>query len=126
MIEAVILVALLAFVGAIGFNIVRNRNKQPMELDRTMSFNPKTEVTSPQGQSTPTSEFKHRPCALAQTLRIIGIFNIFASLIIAMVGGNDYGWLIAIVAIAAGCLGVLFCYALAKCVDAADHYLKNH
>ncbi|MCM1066383.1 MAG: hypothetical protein NC418_02265 [Muribaculaceae bacterium] len=124
MTELIILIVLLAVVGFIVASIVRNRGKQSATLEKNMSFNPETDTVL--SQSTTPSEFEHKQCALAVTLRIIGVINIFASFIIAMICGNEYGWLIAIVAILSGCLGGLFCYAIAKCVDAADHYLKNH
>lgn len=122
--EIIILMVLLAVVAFIGVSIVRNRDKQPATLEETISFNPETDAVLP--QNSPTSEFEHKPCALAVTLRIIGILNIFVSLIIALICISEYGWLIAIIAILSGCLGGLFCYALAKCVEAADHYLENH
>jgi len=126
MTEIIILIVLLAVVGIIIANIVRNRGKQPATLEKTKSFNPENDVALSQEQTTTTSEFEYKPCILAQTLRIIGIVEIFASLIIVLICGSEYGWLISIVAILSGCLACLFCYALAKCVDAADHYLKNH
>lgn len=122
--EIIILIVLLAAVGFIFANIVRNRGKQSATPEKTMSFNSEIDAVLP--QSTPPTEFEYKQCALAVTLRIIGVINIFASLIIAMICGNEYGWIIAMVAIFSGCLGCIFCYALAKCVDAADRYLKNH
>lgn len=115
---------LLVIVGFIFVSVIRSRSKNRATLTKTMSFNPETDVAIP--QSTLCSEFRHSPCALATALRAVGIINIVASFIIAMICGSEYGSLIAFIAILSGCLGGLFCYALAKCVDAADHYLNNH
>lgn len=129
--ELYILIILLVIVGFIFVSVVRSRSKNRATLTKTMSFNPETDVAVPQNasaipQSTPSTEFRHSPCALATALRVVGIINIVASFIVAMFCGSEYGSLIAFIAILSGCLGGLCCYALAKCVDAADHYLNNH
>lgn len=126
MIQAIIIVFLLAFVGFIGYSVVRNRKPTATpNLAKTLSFDPSSEV-EPVQEASPVSDFPHDSCALATTLRIVGVVNVFAALIIGLVLADDFGWIISIAAILSGCLGCLFCYALAKCVDAADKYLNNH
>lgn len=116
-------IILLVVVGLIFVSIIRNHSKSRATLTKTMSFNPETDIAV--SQSSPTY-VGHESCVLATTLRIIGVVNVVASFIIALVCSSEYGSIIAFIAILSGCLGCLFCYALAKCVDAADHYLKNH
>ena len=121
-----ILLILLLFVGIIGFSVARNRKStaRPL-LAKTRSFDPSAE-TEPIESTSSTCDFLHDSCALATALRIVGVVNIFAALIIGGVLVDDFGWVISIAAILSGCLGCLFCYALAKCVDAADRYLNTH
>lgn len=129
MAQLVILIVLLIFVGFIGFNILRNRKSDDRAtLERTMSFDPASVVEPTQlaSTTTPNPDFAYKPCALAVTLRIVGVINIFAALIIGLVLADDFSWVISIAVILSGGLGCLFCYALAKCVDAADKYLNNH
>lgn len=124
--KLIILPILLIFVGFIIFSIAQNRKREKKELlGKTMSFNPSSEA-KPIESTLTTSNLPHDSCALATTLRIVGVVNVFAALIIGLVLADDFSWVISIAAILSGCLGCLFCYALAKCVDAADKYLNNH
>lgn len=118
-----ILIILLVAVGLILVSVIRNRSKNHATLAKTMSFNPVNDTAVQQNAPT---YFGYESCTLAVILRIIGIVNVVASFIIAMICDSEYGSLIAFIAILSGCVGVVFCYALAKCVDAADHYLRNH
>ena len=127
MAQFVILSILLIFVGFIGFNVFRNRKSNgTANLEKTLSFDPISDVEPIQRASTPNPDFTYKPCALAVTLRIVGVVNVFAALILGLVLSEDFGWVISIAAILSGCLGCLFCYALAKCVEAADKYLNSH
>lgn len=124
--KLIILPILLIVVGFIIFSIIQNRKREKKELlGKTMSFDPSAEAESIESAST-SSDIPHDSCALATTLRIVGFVNVFAALIIGLVLADDFGWIISIAAILSGCLGCLFCYALAKCVDAADKYLNSH
>lgn len=124
--KLIILSILLIFVGFIIFSIIQNREREKKELlAKTRSFDPSSEA-KPTESTLTTSGFPHESCALATTLRVVGAVNVFAALIIGLVLADDFGWIISIVAILSGCLGCLFCYALAKCVDAADKYLNSH
>lgn len=122
MYELFILIIFLVVVGLIFVSVIRNRSKNRATLAKTMSFNPETDTVVSQNMPT---YFGYESCALAIILRIVGVVNIVASVIIAMMCCSEYGGLMAFIAILLGCLGCLFCYAIAKCVDAADHYLKN-
>lgn len=126
MTSLIILIVLLLVVGVIGYSVVRNRKStaRPL-LAKTRSFDPSAE-TEPIESTSATCDFLHDSCALATALRIVGVVNIFAALIIGHVLADDFSWVISIAAILSGCLGCLFCYALAKCVDAADKYLNSH
>lgn len=126
MTSLVILIVLLLVVGVIGYSVVRNRKSSARPLlAKTRSFDPSAAVEPI--ESVPTSsDIPNDSCALATTLRIVGVVNVFAALIIGLVLADDFGWVISIAAILLGCLGCLFCYALAKCVDAADKYLNSH
>ncbi len=121
----IILLALLLFVGFIAYSIVRNRKSGRATLERTMSFDPASVAEPTQLASMPNTDFAYEPCALAVTLRIVGVINIFAALILGFVLADDFGWVIFIAIIISGCFGSLFCYALAKCVDAAHKYLNS-
>lgn len=124
--KLIILPILLIIVGFIIFSIVQNRKREGKELlGKTMSLDPSSE-TEPIESASTTSDASSGSCALATTLRIVGVVDIFAALIIGLVLADDFGWIISIAAILSGCLGCLFCYALAKCVDAADKYLNGH
>lgn len=124
--KLIILPILLIFVGFIIFSIIQNRKREKKELlAKTCSFDPSAEVEPIESAPT-SSDIPHNSCALATTLRIVGVVNVFAALIIGLVLADDFGWVISIAAILSGCLGCLFCYALAKCVDAADKYLNSH
>lgn len=126
MTSLIILFIPLLFVGFIGFSVVRNRKSKirPL-LAKTRSFDPTSKIKPIESTST-TSDLPHDSCALATTLRIIGVVNIFAALIIGIILADDFSWGISIAVILSGGLGCLFCYALAKCVDAADKYLNSH
>ncbi|MCZ2855487.1 MAG: hypothetical protein O2U62_00165 [Candidatus Bathyarchaeota archaeon] len=127
MAQLVILAVLLIFVGFIGFSIFRNRKSDgTANLEKTLSFDPTSDIEPIQSASTPSPDFTHKPCALAVTLRIVGVVNIFAAIILGLVLADDFGWVISIAVILSGCLGCLFCYAFAKCVEAADKYLNSH
>ncbi len=121
----IILLTLLLFVGFIAYSTVHNREFGRATLERTMSFDPASVVEPTQLASMPNPIFAYKPCALAVTLRIVGAINIFAALILGVVLADDFGWTISIAVILSGCFGCLFCYALAKCVDAADKYLNR-
>lgn len=121
----IILLALLLFVGFIAYSTVRNRKSGRATLEHTMSFDPAAVVEPTQLASMPNPNFAYKPCALAVTLRIVGAISIFAALILGVVLADDFGWTISIAVILSGCFGCLFCYALAKCVDAADKYLNR-
>lgn len=124
--KLIILPILLIVVGFIIFSIIQNRKREKKELlAKTRSFDPSAEVEPIESAPT-SSDIPHDSCALATTLRIVGVVNVFAALIIGLVLADDFGWIISIAAILSGCLGCLFCYALAKCVDAADKYLNSH
>ena len=126
MTSLVILIVLLLVVGVIGYSVVRNRKSSARPLlAKTRSFDPSAAVEPIESAPT-SSDIPHDSCALATTLRIVGVVNVFAALIIGLVLADDFGWVISIAAILSGCLGCLFCYALAKCVDAADKYLNSH
>lgn len=129
----VILVALLIFTGLIGYNVVHNWRKMRATLDRTLSIDPKSEVKSI--HPTPASNFDFTrgvplnfkaPCALAVTLRVVGIVTILAAIISGLILLEDFGWGIFLAIFLLGCFGCLFWYALAKCVDAADKFLNSH
>ena len=127
MTQLVILAVLLIFVGFIGFNILRNRKSDGRAtLERTMSFDPASETEPVPPTPMPNPDFSSKPCTLAVTLRIVGVVNVFAALILGLVLAGDFGWVVSIAIILSGSLGCLFCYALAKCVDAADKYLNSH
>lgn len=126
MTSLIILIVLLLVVGVIGYSVVRNRKSSARPLlAKTRSFNPSAEA-EPMESATTSSDIPHDSCALATTLRIVGVVNIFAALIIELVLADDFSWVVSIAAILSGCVGCLFCYAFAKCVDAADKYLNNH
>lgn len=119
-----ILLLLLVFIGGIYFSIVRDRKVQRAEpLKKTLTFAPSSDA---QPSTSTTSDLPHNSCALATALRIVGVANILAALIIGLVLADDFSWVISIAVILSGGLGCLFCYALAKCVDAADKYLNSH
>lgn len=125
MIEFAILIVLLLIVAFIGFNVLRNRKSgEEATLEKTMSFDPSKDVETIQNVSSINSP--NKSCALATTLRVIGVINIFAALILSLVVSENFGWIYSIAVIVSGCLGGIFCYALAKCVEAADKYLKQH
>lgn len=124
--KLIILSILLIVVGFIIFSIVKNQKRGKKELlERAMPLNPSSEA-EPIESPLASCDAPHGSCALATTLRIVGVANVFAALIIGLVLADDFGWVISIAAILSGCLGCLFCYALAKCVDAADKYLNSH
>lgn len=126
--KLLILLILLLFVGFIIFNIVRNRQRESRTpFEKTVSVDPiGRDESMPQRTPSVSSDPEYNSCALAITLRIVGVINVFAALIFSLVLAEDFGWIISIAVILSGCLGCLFCYALAKCVDAADKYLNNH
>ena len=125
MTEFAILIVLLLIVAFIGFNVWRNRKSgNEAILEKTMSFDPSKDTAPIQNGSSINSP--NKSCALVTTLRVIGVINIFAALIFSLVVSENFGWLYSVAVSVSGCLGCLFCYALAKCVDAADKYLKNH
>lgn len=126
MTSLIILIVLLLVVCIIGYSVVRNRKSSARPfLAKTRSFDPSSEAQPIESPSV-SSGIPHDSCALATTLRIVGVVNVFAALIIGLVLAGDFGWIISTVAILSGCFGCLFCYALAKCVDAADKYLNSH
>lgn len=126
MTSLIILFILLLFVGIIGYSVLRRRKStaRPL-LAKTRSFDHSSEAEPIESTST-TSDLPHNSCALATTLRIIGVVNVLAALIIGIVLADDFSWGISTAVILSGGLGCLFCYALAKCVDAADKYLNSH
>lgn len=73
-------------------------------------------------------------CALATTLKVIGLLNIVGGLIVGInlcgedcLFGDRYeanGWGIFFF-IVAGIIGCIICFALAKCVKAATKYLNS-
>lgn len=125
MIEFAILIVLLLIVAFIGFNVLRNRRSTgEATLEKTMSFDLSKDAEPMQNSSSINTP--NKSCALATTLRVIGVINIFAALILSLVVSENFGWLYSIAVILSGGFGGIFCYALAKCVDAADKYLKQH
>lgn len=117
---ALFLVLCVLLVAGIFFAINLNkRGKNSPTLDKTMSFNPNDNIPPSQY---PPMRYNHVSGPLATALRIVGGLTIVVSL--TFIDKHDnLSWLIAI---PCGVVGALFWFALAKCVDAADHYLKTH
>lgn len=120
-----IILIFLLLVGGIYFAIINDRKIKNTTREKTVPCEP-AEV-EPMQQHTPhRPDTKPNPCALSTTLRIVGVANILAALIIGLVLADEFSWVISLAVILSGGLGCLFCYALAKCVDAADKYLNSH
>lgn len=119
MTELLILTALLIVVGIVGYNAFRKKDDKPT-LEKTTV----TEVQSTEPLME-DKDYVYKPCALATILRIIGVVNVFAGLILGLVSAEELGGLVVVVMIFTGVMGCLFCYAFAKCVDAAHKYLNS-
>lgn len=128
MISLFVLPILILLVGFTIYNIKKNRRRNnKVFLEKTMTFDPTAETVQMQPQaSSPINSFEDDSCKLALTLRIVGVINIIAAVILCFVFAEDLGWFSSLVVIISGILSCLFWYALAKCVDAADKYLKSH
>ena len=122
--KLVILLILILVVGGISLAVVSDRKRKPAKsLSETMDCVPAAEIEPKLHQPSTCSKVENHSCGLAVTLRLVGIINVFASLILGPVLANDFAWVVAVAVILSGFLGCLFCCALAKCVDAADRYL---
>lgn len=92
MTSLIILIVLLLVVGIIGYNVVRNRKSSARQLlAKTRSFDPSSDSEPIESAST-SSDLPHDSCTLATTLRIVGVVNVFAALIIGLVLADDF-WL---------------------------------
>lgn len=125
MTKFVILIVLLMIVAFIGFDVCRKRKSvDEAILDKNTSFDPSKDAEPIQNGSPINSP--NESCALATTLRIIGLMTIFSALLLSLVVSEDFGLLYSIAVIISGGIGCIFCYAFAIFVDAADKYLKQH
>lgn len=125
--ELVILVILIIIVSIIAYNAVRSNNNKPLlEKTRSIDSNEEVEIDEKITPSTvDSSQFEHQPCILAIILRIVGIINALGGLILGIVCGDEFGAMIAVAVVFSGLMGCIFCFAFAKCVDAADKYLAS-
>lgn len=125
--ELIILVILLVVVSIIAYNAVKTKNNKPL-LEKTMSIDPNAEVKKDaitDDSAVTSSQFEYKPCFMVTLLRIVGVINAFGGIILGIVCGDEFGILIAVAVIFSGLMGWLFCFAFAKCVEAANKYLES-
>lgn len=124
--ELILLVVLMGIVSIIAYNAIRKKNDKPL-LEKTMSINPNAVVKQPDDsthQSTFKPQYHSKPCVMASILRVVGVINAFGGIILGFY--MEFGLIIDLAVVFSGLMGCLFCFALAKCVDAAHEYLNKY
>lgn len=120
--EIGLLIGLIAIISIIAYAVAKMKDKKPV-LEKTMSIDPTSEGESIEVHS--SENFKQESSTLATVLRIIGCLNGFGGVVLGLAAGYDLGVWTAIVVIYSGIMGCVFCFAFAKCVDAAHEYLNK-
>lgn len=120
MVKIIIIVVLLIIVGIIAYNAYSKKN-----LPERGTVISNSDDVSEAKTNNAIELNSTKPCALTVILQIIGIINAFGGFILGLICGDEFGILIAIAVVFSGLMGCLFCFAFAKCVDAADKYLKS-
>ena len=117
---------MIIVVSIIAYNTVKSNNTP--SLEKTRSIDPNAEVKNDEminSSEETNSQFEYKPCILSIILRIVGIINALGGLILGFVCGDEFGAMIAVAVVFSGLMGCIFCFAFAKCVDAADKYLES-